>query len=119
MKTNYIVITGIIILVAIVGLYALKPFTGKVVAQSDTKEFAINAFRFGYAPDAITVSKGDKVRIIINNTDTLHGIRIPELNIKGNEIIEFTADKTGEFDWYCANMCGNEHMQMKGKLLVR
>ena len=58
-------------------------------------------------------------RIKIENTDVLHGIRIPDLKIRGDDIIEFTADKTGEFDWYCTNMCGEEHMQMKGKLIVK
>ena len=116
---KYIIITGIIIILAIAGIFAIKSFTGEVVSQSDSKEFTVKAFRFGYTPDTITVNRGDKVKIIINNTDTLHGIRIPELNVKGNEIIEFTADKTGEFTWYCANICGNEHMKMKGKLIVR
>ncbi|MEK6859737.1 MAG: cupredoxin domain-containing protein [Nanoarchaeota archaeon] len=116
---KYIIIVGIIIILAIAGIFALKSFTGKVIAQSDIKEFTVNAFRFGYSPDIITVNKGDKVKIIINNTDTLHGIRIPELNLKGNEAIEFTAEKTGEFDWYCTNMCGKGHMEMKGKLIVK
>lgn len=115
---KYIVIIGIIIL-AIAGIFALKSFTGKVVAQPDSKEFRVEAFRFGYTPDTITVNRGDKVKIIINNADTLHGIRIPDLNLKGDDIIEFTADKVGEFDWYCANMCGKEHMQMKGKLIIK
>ncbi len=116
---KYIIIIGIIIILAIAGIFALKSLTGKVVAQADTKEFTVKAFRFGYTPNAITVNKGDKVKIIIDNTDTLHGIRVPDLNIKGNDLIEFTADKIGEFDWYCANMCGKEHMQMKGKLIVK
>jgi len=113
------IIVGIVIIIAIAGIFALKSFTGKVVAESDAKEFAIEAFRFGYSPDVITVNKGDKIKIIINNTDTLHGIRIPELNIKGNDVIKFTADKQGEFTWYCANMCGKEHMEMNGKLIVK
>ena len=107
-----------IIIIAIAGIFALKSFTGKVVAESDAKEFTVKAFRFGYTPDTIIVDKGDKVKIIIDNTDTLHGIRIPELNLKGNDLIEFTAEKTGEFEWYCANMCGKEHIEMNGKLIV-
>ncbi len=116
---KYIVIIGIIIILALAGIFTSKYFTGKVVTQSDIKEFTVKAFRFGYTPDTITVNKGDRVRIIINNTDTLHGIRIPELDLKNNNQIEFTADKTGEFVWYCNNMCGKGHMEMKGKLIVR
>ena len=116
---KYIVIIGIIIILALAGIFTSKYFTGKVVTQSDIKEFTVKAFRFGYSPDTITVNKGDKVKINIQNTDVLHGIRIPELNLKGNDLIEFTADKTGEFDWYCTNMCGEGHKKMKGKLIVK
>ena len=112
------IVIAIITIIIITGIFASKSLTGKTIAQSDSKEFTVKAFRFGYTPDTITVNKGDKVKIIINNSDTLHGIRIPELNLKGNDIIEFTAEKTGEFDWYCTNMCGQGHMQMKGKIIV-
>lgn len=110
-----------IFLLAIIGLILFNGKTTGNAIQDDSsvKEFTIKAFRFGYSPDIITVNQGDKVKIIIENTDTLHGIRIPELGIKGNEVLEFTADKKGEFVWYCTNMCGSGHMQMQGKLIVK
>ena len=129
MKKAFLI--GAIVMVMIIGGFFLFQggLTGKMVfdinnkENSDTnekvKEFNVNAFRFGYSPDIITVNKEDKVRIRIDNTDTLHGIRIPELGIRGNEVVEFTADKKGEFIWYCANMCGEGHGTMKGKLVVK
>ncbi|MBI5159386.1 cupredoxin domain-containing protein [Candidatus Micrarchaeota archaeon] len=86
--------------------------------QPQAKEFAVKAFRFGYAPDEIKVNKGDRVKITIENTDTMHGIRIPDLGIRENETIDFVAEKQGEFTWYCNVMCGPGHMEMKGKLVV-
>ena len=114
------IIIGIIIVAILIVsfIFISKSFTGNVV-NKDVKEFTVKAFKFGYSPDIITVNKGDKVRIKIDNTDVLHGIRIPDLGIKNNEVLEFTTDKTGEFDWFCANMCGEGHMQMKGKLIVK
>ena len=112
---------GIIVIIAIAaGIFIAKSMIGNSVknTEPEIKEFTVNAFRFGYTPNAITINKGDKIKIIINNTDALHGIRIPDLNLKGNDFIEFTAEKAGEFDWYCANMCGKGHMEMKGKLIV-
>ena len=91
----------------------------KSAVGAAVKEFNVTAFRFGYEPDKITVNKGDKVKIIINNTDTLHGIRIPDLNIKGNEVIEFTTNQSGEFIWYCNVMCGSGHSTMKGTLTIK
>lgn len=114
-----LIIVTIIIAIVIAGIFIAKSNTGNAIKESEIKEFTVKAFRFGYTPDTITVNKGDRVRIIINNTDTLHGIRIPELDLKNNNQIEFTADKTGEFVWYCNNMCGKGHMEMKGKLIVR
>ncbi len=115
-----IMIIGAVLLLAVAGFFFFDGnLTGNAVKAEDVKEFTIEAFRFGYSPDIINVNQGDKVKIYIDNKDTLHGIRIPDLGIKGNEVLEFTADKTGEFTWYCTNMCGSGHMQMQGKLIVR
>ena len=40
--------------------------------------------------------------MIINNSDFEHGLRIPRLGVAGKEVIEFTADKAGEFTYYCS-----------------
>jgi len=82
------------------------------------KEINVKAFQFGYDPDVIKVKKGERVRINIDNSDVLHGIRVPDLGLRGDYSLEFTADKQGEFAWYCTNMCGQGHMGMKGKLIV-
>jgi cytochrome c oxidase subunit 2 len=94
---------------------------GAIATTTDgaLKEFNVAAFRFGYSPNVLEVDKGDKVKINIDNTDTMHGIRIPDLNLRGNNSIEFTANSSGEFAWYCNVFCGDEHREMKGKLIVR
>ncbi|MFA5878277.1 MAG: hypothetical protein WC845_02845 [Candidatus Staskawiczbacteria bacterium] len=93
--------------------------TPAAIISRETKEFDVRAFRFGYAPNQITVNKGDLVKIRISNTDTLHGIRIPSLNIRGNDVISFIASRSGEFTWYCNTMCGSGHENMQGKLVVK
>lgn len=128
-KGNAIKWTLVLVAVLVVGFGAMKIFgsfsaTKNVVKDTVTqtgevKEFNIKAFRFGYTPDEIVVNKGDKIKISIDNTDTLHGMRIPELGISGNNVVEFVADKSGEFIWYCNNMCGTGHGSMSGKLVVQ
>lgn len=93
--------------------------SGASPKSEEVKEFKINAFRFSYEPNVITVNKNDKVKILINNTDTIHGIRIPDLGISGNDFIEFTAGKSGQFAWYCNTFCGGGHTQMQGTLIVK
>ncbi|MDO8524269.1 MAG: cupredoxin domain-containing protein [bacterium] len=87
--------------------------------EQPPREVSIKAFRFGYEPNVINATKGEKIKINIENTDVLHGMRIPDLGISGNEVLEFTADQVGEFSWYCTNMCGEGHRAMQGKLIVK
>lgn len=122
MKKGIMLLVGLLlILITILIISCSYNPTGeaiKGIEEQEINEFTVNAFRFGYSPDIIQVNKGDKVRIKINNTDTLHGIRIPDFGIQGNDFVEFTADKSGEFEWYCNNVCGQGHMQMKGRIIV-
>jgi heme/copper-type cytochrome/quinol oxidase subunit 2 len=78
-----------------------------------------------FLPETITVLKGDKVKLILNNTDEMdHGLAIDAYGInkvvKGHETItiEFVADKAGVFEFYCTIPCGPGHSQMTGQLIV-
>ena len=65
--------------------------------------------------------KGKKVRLTITSQDADHTFTLPAYKIdeklsRGEDVtIEFIADKTGTFNWYCAV---KGHEAMKGKLLV-
>ncbi|HIJ99198.1 TPA: cupredoxin domain-containing protein, partial [archaeon] len=58
-------------------------------------------------PKEITVNKGDLVRIKITNTKGTHDFKIDEFNaysetpLNQKVIIEFMADKSGTFEYYC------------------
>lgn len=91
---------------------------GNIVDTSNVKVISINAYRFSYTPDVITVKRGESVKIIINDGDTTHGISIPDLNVRGIGSVEFTADKTGTFEFKCPTFCGEGHRTMKGTLVV-
>ncbi len=91
----------------------------------EKKEFNVEAFRYGYSPDTITVNKGDTVVIHATSRDVPHGFAIKEYGInarleKGKTTdIKFVADKPGEFVIYCTVYCGPGHRNMKGKLIVK
>jgi nitrous oxide reductase len=57
----------------------------------------------------IDVKKGDKVRIKVTNTKGMHNFVIDEYGISQETplnketVIEFTADKAGEFVYYCSH----------------
>lgn len=85
-----------------------------VAEQVQAKEFTMTSY---YAPaenrayfslPEIVVNKGDRVRIKVTNTMGSHDFVIKEYNIaretplNEEQVIEFTADKAGEFVYYCS-----------------
>ena len=85
----------------------------------------VNAFRFDFEPNQITVNKGEKVKLIVTSTDVAHGFALPDYGINvplpaGKQTaIEFTADKQGSFTFFCSIYCGSGHSSMKGTLAVK
>lgn len=89
-----------------------------------TREFSVEAKQWEFNPSTITVNQGDTVKLTIKSVDVAHGIAIPAFGIdkqleSGKEVeIEFVADKTGEFPFYCAVFCGQGHKDMTGTIIV-
>jgi uncharacterized cupredoxin-like copper-binding protein len=87
----------------------------EAMMKSDVKEFSMDSFyemengkpHPQFSVKEITVKKGDKVKINITNTKGDHSFKIDEFDVFAetplNETVsvEFTADKTGEFVYYC------------------
>lgn len=79
---------------------------------------------FSFSQKEIRVKKGDKVKIQFKNMEGFHDWVIDEFNARTkqlpagqSEIIEFIADKTGTFEYYCS--VGQHRANgMVGKLIV-
>jgi cytochrome c oxidase subunit II len=84
----------------------------------------LTAKKFEYSQKEIRVVLGKRVRIEITATDHDHGFEIKDLKMKASikqgktEVLEFTADKVGEYEFKCSTFCGMGHGGMKGKLIV-
>ncbi|MFH1836085.1 MAG: cupredoxin domain-containing protein [Methanobacteriota archaeon] len=87
-------------------------------------EIDLETKRFEFIPAEIRVKKGDILLLRLTSADVNHGFAIDEYDIKVDipaketKILQFTADKTGEFTYYCSVYCGSGHGSMKGKLIV-
>lgn len=88
------------------------------------KEFEVDGSNFEFSVKEIKVKKGDTVRIVFSVADGFHDWVIDEFEAKTaqlktgeSETIEFVADETGTFEYYCSV---GEHraMGMVGKLIV-
>lgn len=87
------------------------------------REFIVEGKNFSFTPAALSVKKGETVRITLKNTGGFHDLVIDEFNVKtkqigeGEETVEFVADKVGDFEYYCS-VGAHRAMGMKGTLTV-
>jgi len=91
---------------------------------SNVVEIDMIARQWDYSPATITVKEGDRVKLNIKDVDVPHGFAIFEFSVNerltpgGTTTVEFTADKAGEYIYFCSVQCGKGHGGMKGKLIV-
>jgi cytochrome c oxidase subunit II len=92
----------------------------KIVISNDIN---VIAKQWEFEPSIIEVNRGN-VKLSIESVDVSHGISIPDFGVSEFLVpgkttnIEFVADKTGEFTFFCNVQCGHGHGEMRGKLVV-
>ncbi|HLC31158.1 MAG TPA: plastocyanin/azurin family copper-binding protein [Candidatus Nanoarchaeia archaeon] len=126
----------ILVLAILAGIYFISnnapSVTGKVIAdnpETNLKTFIVDSshLRFfinGIENPDIKVKKGDKIRIEFTSSEGFHDWKLDEfnaatakINAGGSSSVEFIADKTGTFEYYCS--VGQHRANgMKGKLIV-
>jgi len=108
-----------------------------VTKKNGVYEIRIKAFSYGYVPRFVHVPQGAKVRIIETNIDKAagltknpdvtmgvniygyYGLRTMLIGVRGmSAVAEFTADKAGEYEFYCQHFCGPLHLEMRGTFFV-
>ena len=91
---------------------------------SNVVEIDIIAKQWDFTPATITVSEGDQVKLNIRSVDVTHGFSLFEFGVNERltpgqtTTVEFTADKAGEYTFFCSVPCGRGHGGMRGKLIV-
>lgn len=90
-----------------------------------TKEFTVTASNYSFAPNMITVKKGETVKINFVNSVGFHDLKIDEFKVATKKInggatdsVTFVADKAGSFEFYCS-VGSHRAMGMKGTLVVQ
>lgn len=128
---------GLVFAAAIVSGFVFKNFkrpqaNGQVSGVSTTsnfknvnvKEFTVVGTNYAFSPNTITVNKGDNVRIIFKDADGVHNLVINGYDLTtnvitgGQDTIEFVADKTGQFEFYCS-VGSHRDLGMTGTLIVQ
>jgi cytochrome c oxidase subunit II len=120
-----------IILIGLAFLSVTLPITGAQEAKDNAgtttqgvHEIQVTLRKYEFNPGSLHVKKGERVRLIMVAVDHDHGFKLDDFDInqkvrKGTTaIVEFTADKSGTFQFRCSNVCGLGHRGMKGTLVV-
>jgi len=122
-----ILLVGLLVLVFIVagcaGGGSVAEVSGNL--ENGVRVIQMKAFQFGFDPNPVVVVKGDKVKLVVTSTDVIHGISIAEFGVDVRlipgrpSIIDFTADQSGTYTFFCSVPCGSGHSTMRGRLIVR
>jgi len=129
MKLAVVICTIIVLAVGFFFIYNQVNVTGSTItggsvigpedlSTESAREITINASRFTFEPAIVKVKEGERVKIIVQNTDTKHGISVPDFNVRGEESVEFIATKKGTYTFYCGMYCGSGHPEMQGTFIV-
>jgi hypothetical protein len=109
--------TGRVINVA--GYNLADPDPGVWVVSEGRPTFSRNT------ANVIRIKQGELVTLRLTSMDVVHGFNLSYYNVSETlypgEIttVEFLADKSGEFEFYCsARSCGLGHIEMIGILIV-
>jgi cytochrome c oxidase subunit 2 len=95
-----------------------------VQAAPRAKVVKINAKRFVFGPNHLTLKKGEAVEIELTSSDILMGFNLPDFGVRGDIVpekvtrIRFVPDKTGTFTFLCDIFCGDGHERMQGTITV-
>ncbi len=89
------------------------------------KEFTVIGSNFAFTPKTLEVKQGDTVKITFQNSIGFHDFKLDEFKVATKQIkvgesetIEFVADKTGTFEYYCS-VGTHRTLGMKGTLTVK
>lgn len=83
--------------------------------------FDVTGGSFYFTPNEIRVKQGDKVKINFTNAGGMHNLILDAFNVQTktlktgeSEVISFTANKKGTFEFYCG--VGNGYHRMMGQI---
>lgn len=95
------------------------------LAQEKVREISVAGSEFSFSPSKITLTKGERIRITFKNIgNSSHNLVVENLGVATKTIpggatdsVEFVADKSGSFTFYCA-VGNHRQLGMEGKLEV-
>jgi len=101
-----------------------KPAPKPTTQASEPRTIEMVAQRFKFTPNEIHLKKGEKVVLAIQSLDFVHGMNIPDFNMRADLFpgkitrIALQPQHSGTVDFLCDNFCGDGHETMHGRFIV-
>jgi len=100
----------------------------RIERDGNNVEIWMTVVRSHFYPEHVEIKKGDNVTWHLTNLertpDATHGFAISGYNINlslepgETQTVEFVADRSGTFTYYCTEFCSALHLEMLGYMLV-
>jgi cytochrome c oxidase subunit 2 len=96
-----------------------------VAAAAAPQVVTINAMRFRFEPENVTVKADQPIVFRIKSLDRVHGFNIPDLHVRTNVVpdkvteVKVPAQKPGKHAFFCDVFCGEGHDEMGGTITVK
>jgi len=107
---------------------AVQPGEEGVTRDGNNVTVKMTVIRSHFTPEHVEIKAGDHVTWTLTSLerarDATHGFAIPYYGINasiepGESItVEFEANKSGVFSWYCTEFCSALHLEMMGYLMI-
>jgi cytochrome c oxidase subunit 2 len=119
--------SGLLVLLALVacGGAALRGATDAGSVGTTARVVRIEASRWAYDPDVITLQRGVPVTLELTSNDVHHGFNVPGLGLRADVMpdqittLRLTPKQAGTFLFHCDYYCGSGHEGMAGQIVVR
>ena len=112
------------LLLALVTALATMIVVFQRAASADPRIIVIQAHRFQFTPDKITLKKDETVTLQLSTDDVMHGFLVKPLKIETVIVpgkvtqLTITPKKAGTFSVNCDHFCGTGHSDMHMTLTV-
>lgn len=94
------------------------------IVEGDEQVIKVDASRFAFRPDGITLKKGVPVILEFTSKDAIMGFNAPALKTRADIIpgkvtrVRIVPEKTGIVAFFCDVFCGSGHEDMTGTITV-
>lgn len=103
-------------LLLVVGMVNFLPCANS--EQPAVTVIVVHAKRFAFAPNAITLKKGQTAKLILISDDVRHGLAVKGLGVRADIVpgkqteVVVTPTQTGDYPGTCSVYCGYGHRDM-------